>query len=430
MLVLMRLVVYVMQSIIEDICLNGKSEADYVRELNESYANWIYDKLQCAEYRDRLTGKVKNYDLVKIKKASKFYNSETFRHSVKEIVLGFIHEHNVEVDGAIFRYWQPDFYADCSFSSIGKKMGPNLAARRKTVINASDLHISVDMNWMVGGPRLMPRGGETYELEMGDIAKCIADNMVQVKHMHNNLLYYFDDRDNDEMYDEEFIQSLGGFIEGGRGRNADALFEFKHNLNIDRGTFVNPDNVRNVLLYFVKIHLGMQQDEFQYSNDYGVHFDFRYYYILVSQELLHLYLRAQNAHLWNWRHADGMFVAGAFQAVVKAYQYKYDINKTPDVISENVTHPYEVYKHCKILHNDEDFKLIQEEVITYMRHSGINLKHPEASYYLSQLDAKLNGRQLYDDTDRHLNAKGVVGKLLGWLFDHLTPRSIARFESV
>lgn len=370
---------------------------------------------------------MKKYDLRQIRKeANSFYTAKTFRKAVKEIALGYIHEHNVEVDGSIYRHWQPDYYADCSFSSIGHKMGPNLSGSRKTVINASDLHIGIDMNWLIGGPRLMPRGGETYELEMGDIAKCIADNMRKVKHIHKNLLYYFDG--DDEMYDSEFIDSLGGYMEEGDSNGA--LFEFKHNLNIDRGTFVNANNVRNVLLYFIKKHLKIKCEEFYYKNEYGIHFDFRYYYVLIGQELLHLYLRAQNAHLWNWRHADGFYVAGAFQAVVKAYQLKYNINETPDVLSENVTHPYEVYKHCQILHNEDDFKLIQEEIITYMRHAGINVKHPKASYYLNQLDIKLNGRQLYDDGEEQLNAKGVVGRLLGWLFDHLTPRSIARFESV
>lgn len=126
---------------------------------------------------------------------------------------------------------------------------------------------------------------------------------------------------------------------------------------------------------------------------------------------------------------DAFYVVGALQAVVKAYQFRYDINLTPDVLSEDIQHPYEVYKYCTILHDDENFKLIQEEIITYIRMRGTPIRHPEAAYYLNQLDAKLNGKQLYDP-EHGLNAKGVVGRLLSWLFDHLTPRSIARFESV
>ena len=65
----------------------------------------------------------------------------------------------------------------------------------------------------------------------------------------------------------------------------------------------NNIHIRNVILYFLKKHLDMEQHEYFYRNNHGVSFDFRYYYVLVGQELLHLYLRAQNGHVWNGRHA-------------------------------------------------------------------------------------------------------------------------------
>lgn len=126
---------------------------------------------------------------------------------------------------------------------------------------------------------------------------------------------------------------------------------------------------------------------------------------------------------------DGMYVAGAFHAVVKAYQYKYDIQKTPDVLSKNISHPYKVYEYCTILHDDDVFDEICEIILAYLRLTGINVKHRDASIFIAELDEKLNGQQL-SDLNKNLNAKGVVGKLLGFLFDHLTKRSIARFESV
>ena len=177
----------------------------------------------------------------------------------------------------------------------------------------------------------------------------------------------------------------------------------------------------------------MDMTEYQFTNEYGLNFDFRYYSVSVSQELFHLLIRAQNARIWNWHHSDSSKVYGAFQAVVKAYQFKYDINKTPDVLCDEYKkekqHPYEVYKTCYLLHDDEDFKLVQEEIITYLRHNGLNIRHPNASYYLQELDLKLNGLQLYD-AENQLNAKGVVGRFLIFVYSHLTPRSIARFESV
>ena len=421
-----------LQLIIDEIFVGGKNESTFCKELNNAYAVWVHNKLRTV-YNDPVT-------LEKVKDLTKsFYVVNTFRQSIKELALGYCDEHNVKIEGAVYRYWQTDYYADCSFSTIQHKMGPSIGSR-KTVLNASDLHIGIDTNYGIGGPRLMPQGGESYAITMQDIAACMANNMRKVKYIPDKLVHYADDNNNnvrdsddekkivlerddddDEEMEAEEREYLGAQTADG------GFFQFRHYLNIDRGTQSNPVNVRNALMHYLKKELGLKSNEYIYTNNDGVTFDFRYYYVIVGQELFHLFLRASDKHIWNWRHSDCVYVVGAFQAVVKIYQEEYDINETPDVLSDNVKDPYAVYKYCEILH--EDFDLVQQVIITWLRFSGINVYCPGASEYIGELAEILYGKQLYDEDD-DLNAKGVVSKFLCWCYDHLTPRSVARFESV
>ena len=390
---------------------------------------WVHDKLRTV-YKDPVS-----LEVIKDKTKS-FYVVNTFRKAIKELSLGYCDEHNVKVEGAVYRYWQSDYYADCSFSTIAHKMGPSIGSR-KSVLNASELHIGIDTNYSIGGPRLMPHGGESYALTMHDIAVCIAENMRKVDVVPDDLLHYPDNNNGRHNSDDEKMSMLESDIDDemedeqreylGAETPDGGYFQFRHYINIDRGTSSNPLNVRNALIYYLKKELGLKSDEYIFMNNQDVIFDFRYYYVIVGQELFHLFLRASDKHIWNWRHSDCVYVVAAFQAVVKIYQEEYDINETPDVLSDNVKDPYAVYKYCEILH--DDFDLVQKVIITWLRFSGINIYCQGATHYVGELSMILNGKQLYDEND-NLNAKGVVAKFLCWCYDHLTPRSVARFESV
>ena len=262
--------------------------------------------------------------------------------------------------------------------------------KRKTVINASELHIHIGLHYPINNYRLLPNCGETYEYVFGDIAAAAVRNMKNCT-------------------------------------TANEEFDFHHYFNIDRGSLANVEHIRNCMLYYMKDKLGIDQTSTQWINECGIVFDFTQYFVIVGQELYHLVIRCRNKRIWNYHHSDCWFVIRAFQSVAKQYQLKYDIRTTPDVITEFKSTPYKVYELCPLLNVSRNFVAVQRVVISYLQLNGTNLKYNANEYH--QLNQILLSDQLYDE-DNGLLAKGVVAAMLAWCYDHLTPRSIARFESV
>ena len=207
--------------------------------------------------------------------------------------------------------------------------------------------------------------------------------------------------------------------------NTDAEFKFHHYFNIDRGTVANVDHIRNCMLYYMKKKLNIDQTETSWTNKHDICFDFTKYYVVVGQELFHLVIRCRNKRIWNYMHSDCWYVIRAFQTVATQYQHRYDIKTTPDIISDYEQTPYEVYEMCTLLTNDRYFEYVQNVIICYLRLVGTN-SYSELSTELTQV---LISERLYDK-EEGLLSKAVVAKMLCWCYDHLTPRSIARFESV
>ena len=236
---------------------------------------------------------------------------------------------------------------------------------------------------------MLPKCAETYEHVFGDIAESAARNM------------------------QICIQS-------------ESEFDFYHYFNIDRGTLSNPDHIRNCMLFYMKQSLNIEQTSKEWTNQHGITFDFTEYYVIVGQELYHLVIRCRNKRIWNYHHSDCWLVIRAFQSVSTQYQRQYNIETTPDVITDIKSTPYDVYEHCPLLTDDKLFSIVQNVIICYLQLKGTNIKHTE---YTAELTRVLLSDELYD-TDDELLAKGVVAKMLSWCFDHLTPKSIARFESV
>ena len=203
-------------------------------------------------------------------------------------------------------------------------------------------------------------------------------------------------------------------------------FDFYHYFNIDRGTTANAEHIRNCMLYYMKDNLDIDQTTTEWTNQYGITFDFTEYFVFVGQELYHLVIRCRNERIWNYHHSDCWLVIRAFQSVATQYQHKYNIQTTPDVLTDIKSTPYEVYKYCPLLTDDEHFAMVQRVIICYLQLKGTNMKYID---YYAQLTKVMLSDELYD-ADEELLAKGVVAKMLSWCFDHLTPRSIARFESV
>ena len=90
------------------------NEHKICNQLNISSALWIQDKVKVL-YNDDI-------DMTAIRKKCKsFYQVKTFRATIKEFILGYIHEHNVRCDLEAYKIWQVDWYADCAWSSIPHK---------------------------------------------------------------------------------------------------------------------------------------------------------------------------------------------------------------------------------------------------------------------------------------------------------------------
>ena len=263
------------------------------------------------------------------------------------------------------------------------------AQRRRTVIEASELHINIGLHYPINNCRLLEKCRETYEHVFGDIASAAVRNM------------------------KICIQP-------------ESDFDFYHYFNIDRGSLANPNHIRNCMLFYIKQKLHIDQTATEWTNNNGITFDFTQYYVIVGQELYHLVIRCRNKRIWNYHHADCWFVIQAFTSVSTLYQLKYDIQSTPDVICEKKSTPYQVYEYCPLLTNDVYFKHVQHVIICYLQFQGTSIKDGECYTELSEV---MLSDTLYD-SEHELLSKGVVGKMLAWCFDHLTPRSIARFESV
>lgn len=248
------------------------------------------------------------------------------------------------------------------------------------------------MYYQYNSPRLLPGGGESYELVMGDIATIMAQNLVKCK-----------------------------FVDGGWFD-----FEFHNYLNYDRGTLCNVDNVRNCLMHFLKQCLNIPYDQATWTNEHGIIFDFRDYYIILGQELYHLVLRAANAHIWNYHHADCYFVIRALQAVQKAYQFEYDLETTPDTITAYRSTPYEVYDNSPII-DDNIFVMMQNVIHKYIQLLGTPVS---SSAFITELQWDLNATDMHDEEEESLTRKGITAKYVAWSLNHLTERSMPRFESV
>ena len=269
--------------------------------------------------------------------------------------------------------------------------------QRKTALIAGEFHLHTGMHWQSNQTRLLPGGGESYEIVMDEIGTFVANNLKNCRTI---------DR---------------GYID----------FDFYHYVNYDRGTLCNRDHIRNCIIYFVKKALGIDAATATWTNDHGITFDFRDYYIIIGQELYHLVLRAQNNHIWNYHHSDCFYVIRSIQAVAKSYQLEYDEIESPDLITEYESHPYAIYQHSPLLHDLNTFKIMQNVIINYMRLQGILLVSTSTSKFVFELQMKINEKgMIIDQQEPVLTHKGITAKYIGWTLRHLTIRSLPRFHSV
>ena len=264
-------------------------------------------------------------------------------------------------------------------------------------MDTTQLHIQNWQTFLRGQLRLLPNGGESYEILFDEMAQIIADNMLLAEKPPQNV----------DNWDD---------------------YEFHHCINIDRGTLANPDVVRNCLVSKIKTKVGCYQTDKVFRNlDTGRDYDFTQYYVRVSQELYHLVIRCRT--IWNYSHSDCWAVLRGLTNVSKRLQYKYDKFKHASVLKtqdgRQKMHPYDLYLSKKILQNDNTFQTIKNIINWYLQLQGTT--HPILQ---RDLNRKINESKLWDPKAPELTPRQLVADVLVDLYTHVTDNHLGHIESV
>ncbi len=267
-----------------------------------------------------------------------------------------------------------------------------IVGRRKAKINATELHINTYEGFQVGPTRLLENGGETYEKWIDTLATIIVHNM------------------------QSALQDCYNSTE----------WPFHHVLNIDRGTQTNPDNIRNCIVYMVKTKLDLSQNAVQWRNEKTGHiYDFRDYYVIVSQELFHLFIRLRNAKLWHYHHSDCWIVSGAFSSITTGMQRKFDMKESPNVLSATQKHPYQIFAECPFLQNENVFSTLCVVIQAFSKLRGTFEKKLR-----SELLKTIHNAKIVDSRVDNQKAIYIISRIIASLLLNCTPRHYGRIESV
>ena len=134
--------------------------------------------------------------------------------------------------------------------------------KRKTHLKASELHISNREGYWLGQTLLLENAVESYQKWLGQLSHLIAQNIKNCESINDS-----------NVSGTEWFKN-----------------NFKIIINIDRGTQANVDTIRNFLTYKIKQNLEMSQNETKFTNIYGIEFNFTNLFIILCQELFHLYI--------------------------------------------------------------------------------------------------------------------------------------------
>ena len=155
---------------------------------------------------------------------------------------------------------------------------------------------------MVGDTVLLENGNEKYYVIFKQMAKRIAKNMKFAK-----------------------------WIEGGW-----KSFYNYVSINFDRATASDPSTIRDILLFFIKHYLNISNDSIYYVNPHGICFKFTSFFIIVSQEIQHIFIRARKIKIWKFHHSDSSSIRLNWLTVVKGCTKKYDPKETPPILIDEI----------------------------------------------------------------------------------------------
>ena len=382
------------QYLITEIFHGDKNEVGVLKSIGSLMFSWIKTRISLDDLLDI------NADLVDLQnECHQIYTNKVMRQCIQEYTLGYITPHNTAIEDVIFEKYQTDLSQDAAFSGIPNKFGRNFDenSQRKQKLHASELNTANEFNYRIMSTRLCPKGGEPYIIWMDEIAEAVVRNMTQSK-------YY-----------------PGGWEK----------FKFQNRFNLDRGTSVNPDNIRNVIVFLIKKKLGLHPDaKFYHNSETNVTYNFKEYVIEVSQELFHLYIRARQARLFHYHHSDWKAVNSAFHDVHACYKSGIFNPQTMADVIDNVStfHPYQAYNHQQLsmLRNQDTLENIKNVIIAYCR-----LQNTKDLKLRGELLSIIHGQNIlttpYPD---ECTDKKIVADILLWCLKRLTKRGRLRFMSV
>ena len=166
------------------------------------------------------------------------------------------------------------------------------------MVDATEVRVMNKWMQLVGETVLLENGSERYYILFKQMGKRVATNMKFCK-----------------------------WIEGGWN-----WFYNYVSIDFDRATACKPDKIREILLFWIKYYLNLSNETEYYINPHGILFKFKSFFIIVSQEIQHIYIRARKIKMWKFHHSDQSLIRLNWQTVVKGCTVRYDEFETPPVL--------------------------------------------------------------------------------------------------
>ena len=223
--------------------------------------------------------------------------------------------------------------------------------------------------------------------------------------------------DQDDAIEQEFIQNVGP-----HPKDCVNIGQFLHYhlLSLDFATNCNVDSLRIVLVNLIKHQLQDLKHNKEWINQQTLNtFNWEDYFLIVCQEIIHIYIRFRKEKCFNWQHADCLWIMKNVRAIISGIRTHYDINSAPPVVDGiNKYHPYDLIQKCpyNLTGNQQLFEDLQE--LLDIQYQLKSTKRPELISKLLSQKRKIT------------TPESVLIEILQWLCDHSVPEHQLSWSSV
>ena len=221
----------------------------------DGVSNPQYFKARCREYGAKMYSYVNNDNFAKhtslaklTKEAALWFDPKKMELAYRGIALEYIPHKLQQHDEHIAKLWLPDLSWDASHSQIPTIHYDKVINGTRPMIKCTIAKLFNAWGQMIGPARLLPHGSEHHIYTIPHYAAWIATMIKYCDPQFNQI-----DKNNH-------------------------LIDFYNRLNFDTGTEVKPENIRNALLWFIKMALEIPQTDFDkplFTNKNGIIFDWR-----------------------------------------------------------------------------------------------------------------------------------------------------------